>query len=256
MKAVNDASTGRGVLSGRRILVTGASGGIGSAICRALHRDGARLAVHYESSRERAEALARDGDCGSVALQADLTSSSGPDELWDAAKEALGTIDTLINNAGGWIASPLEPKARWVAGWEDSLNLNLRSAAWLTRRAILDFVHQGGGSIVSIASRSGLRGDDADHLAYGVAKAGLQNLMKSVAQQFASKGVLAYAIAPANVATSGAVGGPTTEQLALLPLGELVPATDVAETVAFLVSGRARHLTGATLDITGADYVR
>lgn len=245
-----------GVLDGRRILVTGGAGGIGTAICRALHRDGARLAIHYGSSGDQAAALAAEEPSGSVALQADLMSPTGPDELWDAASAALGGIDVLVNNAGLWLRSPLEPADEWAAGWDANLTLNLRSAAWLTRRAVLDFAERGGGAIISMASRSSLRGDDAEHLAYGVAKAGLQNLMKGVARAYAHLGVVAYSIAPAMVATPMIAGHMPPERLAALPMREVVPPEDVAETVAFLASGRARHMTGATLDITGADYVR
>jgi NAD(P)-dependent dehydrogenase (short-subunit alcohol dehydrogenase family) len=134
--------------------------------------------------------------------------------------------------------------------------LNLRAAAWLTRRAVLHFESRGGGAIVSVTSRSALRGDDADHLAYGVAKAGLQNLMKGVARAYAHLGIVAYSIAPAKVATQMIAGHMDAAQLAALPMREVVPPEDVAETVAFLASGKARHMTGATLDITGADYVR
>ncbi|RGE22022.1 SDR family NAD(P)-dependent oxidoreductase [Leucobacter sp. wl10] len=250
-------SAAEGLLVGKRILVTGATGGIGTEICRKLHRDGARLAIHYGSSDEQAQALvAQGGDRGSVALQADLTSEGGPDGLWDAATDALGGIDVLVNNAGLWIYSRLEPEEEWLAGWDANMDLNLRQAAWLTRRAVLDFRKQGGGAIISMASRSSLRGDDGEHLAYGVAKAGLQNLMKGVARAFAHEGVLAYSIAPAMVATRMIAGHMPPERLAALPMREVVPPEDVAETVAFLASGRARHMTGATLDIMGADYVR
>ncbi|MFF2315273.1 SDR family NAD(P)-dependent oxidoreductase [Arthrobacter sp. NPDC058097] len=243
-------------LSGRRILVTGASGGIGTAICRALHRDGAQLAIHYGASRDQAESLAKEGAHGSVALQADLTSNDGPDGLWNAAVDTLGGVDVLVNNAGLWLPSPLEPEDEWASGWDANIALNLRASAWLTRRAVLDFKDNGGGAIISISSRSALRGDDAEHLAYGVAKAGLQNLMKGVARAYASQGVVAYSIAPAMVGTQMIVGHISEEKLAALPMGEVVPPEDVAETVAFLASGKARHMTGATLDITGADYVR
>lgn len=239
-----------------RILVTGGAGGIGTDICRALHRDGARLAIHYGSNQSQAEELAAEGSFGSVALQADLTADGGPDRLWDEASDAFGGVDVLINNAGLWIRSPLADADEWAQGWEANIDLNLRQAAWLTRRAVLDFSEQGGGSIISMASRSALRGDDVDHLAYGVAKSGLQNLMKGVARAYAHRGVLAYSVAPAMVATQMIVGNITEEKRAALPMREVVPPEDVAETVAFLASGRARHLTGSTLDITGADYVR
>lgn len=249
-------SVSTGPLADHKILVTGGAGGIGSEICRALHRDGARLVIHYSTQRGPAEALAAEGPASSVVLQADLTDDRGPDELWDAATRALGGIDVLVNNAGLWLHSPLENESEWTAGWDANLTINLRQAAWLTRRAVLDFAEQGGGAIISITSRSALRGDDGEHLAYGVAKAGLQNLMKGVARAYAHRGVMAYSIAPAMVATQMIVGHMDEAKVAALPMGEVVPPRDVAETVAFLASGRARHMTGATLDITGADYVR
>ena len=111
-----------------------------------------------------------------------------------------------------------------------------------------------------MVSRSAHRGDDADHLAYGAAKGGLLALSKGIARSYAASGTLCYAIAPAWVRTEMAeehiasVGEDTIN--AALPMHEITPPADVAETVVFLASGRARHATGCTIDITGADYVR
>lgn len=249
-------STSAGTLAGLNILVTGATGGIGSEIVRTLHREGARVGIHFGSAREQADELvAESGGC-SVALHADLLAEGGPDGLWDDAVAALGRIDVLVNNAGLWLRSPFAPKEEWIEGWNGNMNINLTQAAWLTRRAVLDFEQQGGGTIISMSSRSALRGDDIDHLVYGVAKAGLQNLMKGVARAYAHKKIYAYAIAPAMVATKMVADHMDQAKIDALPMKEVIPPTDVAETVAFLASGRVRHMTGATIDITGADYVR
>lgn len=111
-------------------------------------------------------------------------------------------------------------------------------------------------AIVNVVSRSAHRGDDREHLAYGAAKAGLLALTKGIARGYGASGVLAYAVAPGWVATELAAGAIDPTDLAASPLGEATPAAEVAEVITFLASGRARHLTGATLDITGADYVR
>ena len=107
-----------------------------------------------------------------------------------------------------------------------------------------------------MTSRSAHRGDDADHLAYGAAKGGLLALTKGIARGFAAERILAYAVAPGCVATEIANDADVTGLSASLPMREITPPADVAEVVAFLASGRSRHTTGATIDITGADYVR
>lgn len=243
-------------LDGRRILVTGSSRGIGRATALLLHERGARVVVHARAASEHTESLlARLGDRG-VLVTGDLGAPGGAGEVWEAAVAAFGGIDALVNNAGAWIASELEPAEAWDAGWEANLALNLLSPAELCRRAILHFTERGGGVIVNLASRSSHRGDDAEHLAYGAAKGGLLALTRGIARGYGREGVLAYAVAPGWVATDLADGAIEPEVLAALPLGEVTPAADVAEVIAFLATGRARHATGTTIDITGADYVR
>ena len=128
------------------------------------------------------------------------------------------------------------------------------------RLAIQHYQQSGEGIVINMASRSSHRGDDAEHLAYGAAKGGLLALTKGIARSYDTHKTLAYAIAPGWVRTDMAEAHIATVGEATLveplPMKEITPPTDVAETVVFLASGRARHATGSTIDITGADYVR
>ncbi|GAA1057252.1 epimerase [Agromyces luteolus] len=251
------AHSATGPLAGTVVLVTGGSRGIGRATVETAHRDGAEVVVHYASNETAARALA-DALGSRVHLVAgDLLEPGEAGRVWDRAVEAAGRIDVLVNNAGAWLASPLDDDANWTRGWEQNLQLNLQAPADLCRSAIRHYQERGGGIIINLASRSSHRGDDAEHLAYGAAKGGLLALTKGIARGYAKDGVLAYAIAPGWVATDIAASDPANAGIAAtLPLGEITPASDVAEMIAFLASGRSRHTTGATIDITGADYVR
>lgn len=245
------------MLAGKTTLVTGASRGIGAATARVMHREGATVVIHYGANRAAAAALADElGDGRAFLVPADLSDPGGASRLWDEAVELAGGIDVLVNNAGAWIASPLSPEDAWREGWSANLQLNLRAPADLCRAAIQHFRTRGGGVVVNLASRSSHRGDDPEHLAYGAAKGGLLALTKGIARGFAGENILAYAVAPSWVATDLAADAVDEDVAAALPMGRQVPPEDIAETVAFLASGRARHATGATVDITGADYVR
>ena len=152
--------------------------------------------------------------------------------------------------------SKIDSTEAWREGWERNMVINLTAPAELCRLALLHFKQRQGGIIINITSRSAHRGDDAKHLAYGAAKGGLLALTKGIARGYGRDNILAYAIAPGWVATDLSEGAIEPSMLANLPLGEVTPARDVAEVVAFLATGRSRHTTGATIDITGADYVR
>jgi 3-oxoacyl-[acyl-carrier protein] reductase len=244
-------------LSGRTVLVTGASRGIGRATAEVAHRQGAHVVIHYSTSASDARDLAERLGDRTVLVQGDLTEPSGPRAVWDAALGWRGRVDVLVNNAGAWIASPLDDDVAWSEGWSANLALNLQAPAELCRLAIGHFRDVGGGIVVNVASRSSHRGDDVEHLAYGAAKGGLLALTKGIARGFARDGVLAYAVAPGWVMTGLASDHlDTAIDVSGLPLGEVTPPEDVAEMIAFLASGRSRHATGATIDITGADYVR
>ncbi len=242
-------------LTGKRILVTGSSRGIGRATALLLHERGASVVVHAREASEHTQGLLAElGDRGRLVL-GDLSTPDGASWVWDSAVRAFGTIDVLINNAGAWLSSGLETGA-WTDGWAANMALNLTAPAELCRSAILHFRDQEGGTIINLTSRSAHRGDDAGHLAYGAAKGGLLALTKGIARGYGREGILAYAVSPGWVATELADGAITQGTLDALPLGEVTPASEVAEVIAFLATGRARHTTGATIDITGADYVR
>lgn len=243
-------------LVGKTIFVTGSSRGIGLATAKLLHQRGAQVVMHARSSTPALqEVLNKLGERAHLVL-GDLGSADAAELLWHQAVSAFGHIDVLVNNAGAWLPSEISSAESWREGWESNMAINLTAPAELCRLALLHFKERQGGIIINITSRSAHRGDDAEHLAYGAAKGGLLALTKGIARGYGRDNVLAYAIAPGWVATDLADGAIEPSVLANLPLGEVTPANDVAEMVAFLATGRARHTTGATIDITGADYVR
>lgn len=246
-----------GMLTGKTILVTGASRGIGRATAAVLHREGAHVILHYGNDKDSAQATAdRLGERVHL-VQGDLRCPAERQRVWTEANNWCGGVDVLVNNAGAWLASEIDDTSAWQRGWQANYELNLLAPADLCRQAILEFRRRGGGIIVNVTSRSAHRGDDAEHLAYGAAKGGLLALTKGIARGYGKENILAYAVAPGWVATDiSAHISPDDPMLQDLPLGDVTPPEDVAEVIAFLASGRSRHTTGATIDITGADYVR
>lgn len=249
------------MLNGQTILVTGATGAIGQAICQHLAAEGARVVIHYGRNRGAAEALLQSiGGQGTI-LSADLSRPEGAPALWDAAVSAEGRISGLVNNAGIRSEVSVEaPMAEWQAVWEREMRVNFLSAVDLTKLAILHFRANGGGRIVNMASRAGQRGYASNAMAYGASKAALINLTKSVAQSHGAEGITAVALAPGWVRTEMAeafiAAHGEAAALAGIPIGRMATPQEVGELTAILFRPSQASLNGAVLDVNGGSYLR
>ena len=248
-------------LTGRIVLITGAAGGIGSATARTLARTGARVVIH-DVAGPRLTALAEELGDGAHALSADLRDRSKTAALWHDALALHGRIDVLVNNAGIYPPAPLELDLEaWTGVWDLSLGVNLVAPAILCREAIATFSGQPeGGIIINMASRAAFRGEDPEFWHYAAAKAGIVAMTRTIARQYGRQGITAFALAPGYVDTD--FNRPFAEKFGVeaaardTGLGEVAQPQDVANVIAFLASGLARHATGTTIDINSASYVR
>lgn len=247
-------------LSNTSVLVTGASRGIGAAVARAMGEAGARVAIHYRDQRQPAAALAAGIGASAELFQADLGDAGECLALWQAVTARFGRVNTLVNNAGIAIASPLESAPEeWLKAWDTTMAVNLRAPAILSKLAIEHFRAHGGGRIINISSRAAFRGDQPPYLAYAASKGGLVALTRSIARGFGKEGILAFNVAPGFTRTDMAkdfldeygedyVAGD-------IALRRLTEPEDIAPIVAFLASGLGDHSTGGTIDVNAGSYV-
>ena len=248
-------------LSGRVALVTGAAGGIGSATARTLHAAGATVVVHDVSEGPLTALAGALGD-RAHAFVVDLRDRAATQRLWSDALAITGRIDVLVNTAGIYPPAELDRSLEeWTAVWDLSIGVNLIAPAILCREAIRTYADQeGGGIIVNLASRAAFRGEDPEFWHYAAAKAGVVAMTRTIARQYGRQGVTAFAVAPGYVDTP--FNAPFAEKFGVAAaardtgLGEVAQPQDVANVIAFLASGLARHATGTTIDINGASYVR
>ena len=243
------------------VLVTGAFGGIGQALVRALAGVGARPVIHYGRDAASAAALLKEIGGKGWMVQADLSVPDGASTLWAQTEALAGRVYALVNNAGVRSEARLNGDLQaWQAAWERDLRVNLQAPVDLCRAAILHFRAHGGGRIINIASRAAQRGYTADFMPYGASKAALVNVTKSLARNHGAEGIVAVAIAPGFVRTTMADEYVAQHGLEAatgdIPIRVMVEPEEIADLIMFCLRPDQRSVNGATLDVNGGSYVR
>jgi 3-oxoacyl-[acyl-carrier protein] reductase len=237
-------------LSGMAALVTGASGGIGSAIARSLAGQGARVAVSG-SNRAKLEAFRAELGGEHVALVANLSDAAAVDGLVPRAVEQLGRLDILVNNAGVTrdnLAMRMKDEE-----WSEVIRVNLEAAFRLCRAACKPMMRARFGRIISITSVVGTTGNPGQ-ANYAASKAGLVGMSKALAQEVASRGITVNCIAPGFIQSAMTDALPEAQKEALtarIPAGKLGSGEDVAAAALYLASREAAYVTGQTLHVNG-----
>lgn len=238
-------------LSGMTALITGASGGIGSAIARALAQQGARLALSG-SNEDRLAAFAAELGGDPAVLPCDLSDPPAVDALVPRALAALdGRLDILVNNAG--ITRDNLVLRMKDEEWADVHRINLEAAFRLIRAAARPMMKARFGRIVSITSVVGVTGNPGQ-ANYAAAKAGLIGMSKSLAQELASRGITVNCVAPGFIRSAMTDALNAAQQGAILtkiPAGDLGEGRDIGAAVAYLASREAGYVTGQTLHVNG-----
>jgi 3-oxoacyl-[acyl-carrier protein] reductase len=237
-------------LSGKTALITGASGGIGGAIARALHRQGA--AVLLAGTRQAAlEALAAELGERARIHAADLADPAAADALVKDAEAALGKLDILVNNAGltrDGLAVRMKDE-----DWQKVLDVDLTAGFRLARAALRGMMRRRFGRIIGISSVVGVVGNPGQ-ANYAAAKAGMIGLSKALAAEVATRGITVNCVAPGMIA-SAMTDALTPEQkqriAGAIPMGRLGSPEDVAASVVFLASDQAEYITGQTIHVNG-----
>lgn len=242
---------------GKAVLITGGTRGIGFELVRAFASAGADVLYTGTTPASVAQARLKLGDQAHVrSTVADLESPDAPPALIRDARQALGGLDVLVNNAG--FTGTADPWSIDTAEWDRVQAVNLRAAYFCAREAAAVMAERGGGCIVNIASVAGQIGGAATGPAYVAAKAGLIGLTKSLARHLAPMGVRVNCIAPADIETDMTASWPDAlrERLkAMTPLARFGKADEISGGVLFLAGPESGFITGQTLNINGGIYM-
>jgi len=237
-------------LTGRSAVVTGASGGIGAAIARALHGRGATV-VLSGTRRDVLDQLAAELGARTHVLPCNLADKDDVETLVPRAEEAMGGLDILVNNAGitrDNIFVRLSDEA-----WDEVIGVDLTAAFRLARGAVRGMMRRRYGRIISITSVVAVMGN-AGQGNYAAAKAGIIGMSKALAREVAPRNVTVNCVAPGFIATPMTAGLPEKHKdmlLAAVPAGRLGTSEEVAAAVVFLASAEAAYVTGHTLHVNG-----
>ena len=239
---------------GKAAIVTGASRGIGREIALQLAKEGARVAVNYSGSKDKADEvvqLIKDLGGEAFAIQADVSNQESVKNLIDETIATFGSIDILVNNAG--ITRDNLLMRMKEDEWDDVIDINLKGVFLCTKGVTRQMMRQRAGKIVNVASIVGVSGNPGQ-ANYVAAKAGVIGLTKTTAKELASRNINVNAVAPGFITTemTDALTDDIKEQmLKNIPLGKLGSSENVAKTVLFLLSDDAAYITGQTIHVDG-----
>lgn len=240
-------------LTGKKALITGATGGIGGAIADALHSAGASIAISGSRQEKLAEAAAKWS--GIIPLQCDLSNLAAVENLAKEAEEKLGGLDILICNAG--VTQDNLTMRMKDEEWQKVIDVNLTASFKLVRTAMKGMIKRRSGRIIFITSVVGWTGNSGQ-VNYCASKAGLTGMCKSLAHEVASRNITVNCIAPGFIATN-MTDILTDEQKAKIsqniPLGKMGSAEDIAAAALFLSGDSAAYITGHTLHVNGGMYM-
>ena len=244
--------------TGKVVLVTGGSSGIGRATAEFFGRCGASVAVTYLKNQAGAEAavaaILAGGGKDAIAVQADVINT---DEIRDMVSEVegrLGPVDILVNNAGS-LVERLKTMELTEQRWDEVMDLNAKSAFFCAQRVVPKMLEKGSGVIVNVTSIAGRNGGAPGSIHYSSAKAAMLTMTKGLAKEFASQGIRVNAVSPGVIDTPYHETFTTAETMQnlrnMIPMGREGRSEEVASVVAFLASDAASYLCGETIEING-----
>jgi NAD(P)-dependent dehydrogenase (short-subunit alcohol dehydrogenase family) len=247
-------------LKNQRILVTGASRGIGRAIAKQLSASGAEVIIHYNKNVAEAEKLRFELENPAFVEACDLSDINQVMGFIPKLVEKYGDISGLVNNAGISKSAPDNLHTKdWVKIWQETLQVNTTALGILCKEFVDHALVNQNGRIVNISSRAAFRGDTTDYIAYAASKGAIVSLTRSIARHYGKQGIKAFLIAPGFTRTDMAdeILAEYGEGFALndIALNELTTPEDIAPMVTLLCSGLADHATGASIDINAGSYV-
>jgi 3-oxoacyl-[acyl-carrier protein] reductase len=250
-----------GDLDSKLVLVTGASSGIGAAVCRAFAQQGARVALHFNANAAAAKALAQDIRAAggtAVLVQGDLTHRGVAQQVVGESVRALGGLDILINNAGSLISrtSVLDADEAWV---DSVFNLNARAVIGASQGAVPAMDRRGGGVIINVGSIAGIDGGGSGAGVYGSAKAFVHNLTRHLARELAARNIRVNAVSPGVIDTAFHAATPRERMESMrksVCLGRLGTPSDCVGAFLFLASRQlSGYITGQNIHVNGGQLM-
>ncbi len=245
-------------LSGRTVLITGASRGIGAAAAELCGRAGARVMVNYFRSKAAAEKVVervRAVGGQATAVCADVGDRRQVEEMVAKTVEAYGTVDVLVNNAGIWTYGAIAEMEEAV--WRETMRVNLDSVFYCCRAVVPLMIARGGGRIINVSSTAGQRGE-AFHSHYAATKGAIISFTKSLASELSAHNILVNCVAPGWVDTDMSAEALQQEGEkihATIPLRRAGTAEEIAGAIVFLASDLATYITGEILNVNGGSVL-